>query len=71
MLPPRAFHQLFVQFADQSYGKREFFETRNAMLQCNHVVANFPEILGASIDDCTRLGREQFAEGGLCAFNLA
>lgn len=41
------------------------------MLQGNDIVADLAQILGAALDHRPCLGGVQFAECGLCAFDLA
>ena len=70
-MPLNARHELFVQLAGKPDAKGEFIEARDAMLKCHHVIANFAQIFGTSIDNRSRLGGEEFTQRRLCAFNLA
>jgi hypothetical protein len=52
-------------------GARTFPEESDAALQCDHIIADFFEIFGTAIDNGACLGRQQFPERGLRAFDLA
>jgi hypothetical protein len=60
-----------MQFPNQTHTKGQFPEQGDAMLQGNDIVADLAQILGAALDHRSCLGGEQFAECGLCAFDLA
>ncbi|MGA9896741.1 MAG: hypothetical protein WBQ09_01475 [Terriglobales bacterium] len=71
LMPLDARHEFFVQLAGEPDAKRKFFEARHSVLKRNYVIANFPKILGTSINDRSRLSGKQLTQRGLCAFNLA
>lgn len=52
-------------------GERQSLETRDAVFERGHVVADLPQILGAALDGAPRLRGEQFAEGRLRALDAA
>jgi len=71
LVPLNARHEFFVQLAGEPDATRKFFEARHSVLKGNYVIANFPKILGTSINDRSRLSGKQLTQGGLGAFNLA
>ena len=64
-------HQLLVQFPNDPDAKRYFFEACDAVLQSDHVIADFPEVFRAAVYHGTCLRGLQFTECGLRALNLA
>ena len=60
-----------MQLADESDAKRKFGKPCHSMLQRNDVVSDFAQIFRTAINNCPRFGSQQFAQGGLRAFDAA
>jgi hypothetical protein len=59
LMPSDTSHEFFVQLASKADAKGKFLEARDSVFKSDDVVANFPEILGTSIHDRSRLGGKQ------------
>ena len=71
MMSANAGHQLFMKLFDEAHADGQFLEPRYAVLQGDYVVTNLPQIIGASFDDCSSFGRQEFAQSRVCAFDPA
>ena len=70
-MPRNAGHEFFVQFAYKPDAKWELFESRDSMLQSNHIVANLAKVFRTAIHGCPCFSGEQLTEGSLCTLDLA
>ena len=60
-----------MQFPNNANAKRQRFEPDNAVFQGDNVIADFTQVFRAAIHHRTRLRRQQLAECGLSALDLA
>ena len=60
-----------MQFPNHANAKRQLFEPDNAVFQSDNVIADFPEVFRAAVHHRTRFRRQQLAECGLSALDLA
>jgi hypothetical protein len=60
-----------VQLADEPDAQREFVKLGDSMLQGNDIVSDFAQIFWTAFDNSPGFRSQQFAQGGLSAFDPA
>jgi hypothetical protein len=71
MIPPHIGHELVVQLADEPDAQREFVKLGDSMFQRNDIVSDFAQVFRTAFDDSPSFRSQQFAQGGLSAFDPA
>ena len=56
IVSPNVGHQLFVQLPDEPDADRQFLEACDVVFQGDHIIAHFPQIIGAAFHSDARFG---------------
>jgi hypothetical protein len=60
-----------VQLAGEPDAERKFLETRNAVFKGDHIIADFPEVIGTPLHRGPCLCGQQLTQRGLSPLDLA